>query len=51
MAYFKQFIKKEEGVETMEWIAIIAVTAVLIAACAGIARVLKDRMKGISNKV
>ena len=49
--YLQQFITEEDGVETMEWIAILMVTAVLIGICAQIAKVIKTKTKGIANSL
>lgn len=47
----KEFIFDESGVETMEWIAILTVAAVLIAVCVGLGKKMKSKTKNLANKI
>lgn len=47
----KKFIYDESGVETMEWIAILTVAAVLIAVCVGLGKKMKSKTKNLANKI
>ena len=49
MSYISNFFNNEDGVETMEWIAIITVVAVLIGVCAKLGSSLKEGTKDIAN--
>ena len=47
----KEFIYDESGVETMEWIAIIAVSAILIAIAAFIATKMQTGLKNAADHI
>lgn len=49
--YLQQFIREEKGVETMEWIAIISVTAVLIVIVAKCGKKMSSKLKGIASSI
>lgn len=49
--YLKQFIYNEDGVETIEWIAILAVTAGLIAIVGSAAKTVKGKLKGVAKAI
>lgn len=49
--YLKKFIRDEDGVEAMEWMAIVAVAAALIAIAASCGDKLKDKLSGIANSI
>ena len=51
MSYLKEFINNENGVETMEWIAIISVTAGLIVIAAKCGNKLKQKLSGIAGNI
>lgn len=50
-SYLKSFIYKEDGVETMEWIAIISVTAALIVIAAKCGNKIKHKLSGIAGSI
>lgn len=47
--YVKRFIEEEDGVEAIEWLAILAVAAALIGVAATIAKEIKARMSNLGN--
>ena len=49
--YMKNFMRDESGIEMMEWIAVLAVGAVLILICTQVAKKVKTRTKGIAGKI
>lgn len=51
MKYINEFISDEDGVETMEWIAIISVTAGLIVIAAKCGNKLKQKLSGIVGSI
>lgn len=50
-SYLSCFIHKEDGVETMEWIAIISVTAGLIVIAAKCGNKIKRKLSGIAGSI
>ena len=50
-SYFKNFISNEDGVETMEWIAILSVTAVLIGIAVKVGIAIKERMAEAASNI
>ena len=51
MKYINEFISDENGVETMEWIAIISVTAGLIVIAVKCGNKLKQKLSGIVGSI
>lgn len=51
MNYINLFLKNEDGVETMEWIAIISVTAGLIVIAAKCGNKLKRKLSNIAGSI
>lgn len=51
MKYINEFINDENGVETMEWIAIISVTAGLIVIAVKCGNKLKQKLSGIVGSI
>lgn len=49
--YLKEFIQDEEGLETMEWLAILCVTAALIAIIAKVASSMKGKLSGLASSL
>lgn len=49
--YLKQFLREEDGVETIEWIAILAVSAGIIAVVGSAAKAVKGKLKGVANAI
>lgn len=49
--YFNEFVANENGIETMEWIAILAVAAALIVICARIASSVKEKFEGVADNL
>lgn len=49
--YVKQFIKEEEGIETIEFIGLVAVAAVLIGVIATLGKSMKDRVTASQQKM
>lgn len=49
--YMKKFIKEEDGVETIEFLALIAVAAALVAIIAGIGAKMKSTADAASSKM
>ena len=49
--YFKSFIKNEEGVEAMEWMAIVTVAAILIGIAVKCGNKLQRKMKNIASNI
>ena len=49
--YIKDFIFNEDGIETMEWLAILVATAVLIGVCAQVAKAIKEKTKNVANNI
>lgn len=50
-SYFDSFIKGEDGVEAMEWMAIVAVAAILIVIAAKCGNKLQSKMKNIASNI
>lgn len=44
--YVSDFLKEEDGVETMEWIAIVVVAAVMIGIAAACGKQIKEKLSG-----
>lgn len=51
MNYIKDFILKEDAVEAMEWMAIVAVAATLIVIAAKCGKKLQSKMKNIASNI
>lgn len=49
--YFNSFIKNEDGVEAMEWMAIVAVAAILIGIAVKCGNKLQSKMKNIASNI
>lgn len=49
--YVRSFVKDEEGVETMEWMAIVAVAAILIGIAVKCGNKLQSKMKNIASNI
>ena len=50
-SYVKNFIKEEEGVEAMEWMAIVGVAAILIVIAAKCGNKLQTKLKNIASNI
>ena len=50
-SYFNSFIKAEDGVEAMEWMAIVAVAAILIVIAAKCGKKLQSKMRNIASNI
>ena len=50
-AYVRSFVKDEEGVEAMEWMAIVAVAAILIGIAVKCGNKLQSKMKNIASNI
>ena len=46
MMYSYHFFKEEDGVETMEWIAILAIAAVLIGIAVACSDAIREKLSG-----
>ena len=51
MDYIKHFIKEEDAVEAMEWMAIVAVAAVLITIAAKCGPAIKSKLIAIAQSI
>ena len=51
MNYVKDFVLKEDAVEAMEWLAIVAVAAGLIVIAANCGKKLQSKMKNIASNI
>ena len=51
MDYIKHFIKEEDAVEAMEWMAIVAVAAVLITIAAKCGAAIKSKVIAIAQSI
>lgn len=51
MCYINRFFSDEDGVEIIEWIAILSVTAVLIGIVASTGSSVIDKLKGIAKAI
>lgn len=51
MNYIKEFVLKEDAVEAMEWLAIVAVAAGLIIIVANCGKKLQSKMKNITSNI
>lgn len=49
--YVRSFVKDEEGVEAMEWMAIVAVAAILIGIAVKCGNKLQSKMKNIASNI
>lgn len=49
--YVRSFVKDEEGVEAMEWMAIVAVAAILIGIAFKCGNKLQSKMKNIASNI
>lgn len=49
--FFEDFIKEEDGVEAMEWLAIVCVAAVMIAIAAKCADAIKSKMTSVASYI
>ena len=47
----RSFVKDEEGVEAMEWMAIVAVAAILIGIAVKCGNKLQSKMKNIASNI
>ena len=51
MDYIKHFIREEDAVEAMEWMAIVAVAAVLITIAAKCGAAIKSKLIAIAQSI
>lgn len=49
--YISDFIKEEDGVEAMEWLAIVCVAAALIGIAAKCADAIKTKIVGVASYI
>lgn len=49
--YVCEFRNSEEGIETMEWIAILAVVAALIVICARVGTSVKEKLENVADNI
>lgn len=50
-SYLNSFVKNENGVEAMEWMAIVAVAAILIGIAVKCGNKLQSKMKNIASNI
>lgn len=51
MSGIRKFLKDESGVETLEWLAILAVGAILIAIAYTIGKDVKEKMENAGSDI
>ena len=49
--YLSSFVKEENAVEAMEWMAIVAVAAILIGIAVKCGKKLQSKMKNIASNI